>query len=137
MKHFLSLMDWSGAQIAGLLGLAGQLKANRDAHRETLRGKTLGMVFQKPSTRTRVSFEVGMTQLGGTALFLSPRDLQLGRGETIEDTARVLARYVNGIMARVFDHRDLERLSTGGAPVINGLSDRLHPCQASSRPTCV
>ncbi len=130
MKHFLSLMDWSGEAIAGLLRLARAIKADPRSYGEALRGRTLAMIFQKPSTRTRVSFEAGMSQLGGDALFLSPRDLQLGRGETIQDTARVLARYVDGIMARVFDHQDLQRLATGGVPVINGLSDRLHPVQA-------
>ncbi len=130
MKHFLSLMDWSGEAIAGLLRLARAIKADPGSYRDALRGRTLAMIFQKPSTRTRVSFEAGMSQLGGDALFLSPRDLQLGRGETIQDTARVLARYVDGIMARVFDHQDLQSLATGGVPVINGLSDRLHPVQA-------
>lgn len=130
MRHFLSLMDWTGDEIAGLLQLAVKLKADRQLHRDTLTGRTLGMIFQKPSTRTRVSFEAGMAQMGGAGLFLSPRDLQLGRGETIEDTARVLARYVDGIMARVFSHHDLDRLTAGGVPVINGLSDRLHPVQA-------
>ena len=130
MRHCLSLMDFSRDEIAGLLALAADLKANPCSRGQALAHKTLAMIFQKPSTRTRVSFEVAMAQLGGTALFLSPRDLQLGRGETIEDTARVLARYVNGIMARVFDHNDLRKLATGGVPVINGLSDRLHPCQA-------
>ncbi len=130
MKHFLSLMDWSGEAIAGLLRLARAIKADPGSYRDALRGRTLAMIFQKPSTRTRVSFEAGMSQVGGDALFLSPRDLQLGRGETIQDTARVLARYVDGIMARVFDHQDLQSLATGGVPVINGLSDRLHPVQA-------
>jgi len=113
-----------------LLRLAARVKSDPYSRRDALAGKTLAMIFQKPSTRTRVSFEVGMTRLGGTALFLSAADLQLGRGETVEDTARVLARYVDGIMARVFDQEDIERLTAGGIPVINGLSDRLHPCQA-------
>jgi ornithine carbamoyltransferase len=130
MKHFLSIMDCSADEIAGLLQLAAELKANRGSRGEALRGRTLAMIFQKPSTRTRVSFEVGMAQLGGTALHLASGDLQLGRGETVEDTARVLARYTDAIMARVFCHGDLERLAVGGVPVINGLSDRLHPCQA-------
>ncbi|MHC4717581.1 MAG: ornithine carbamoyltransferase [Planctomycetota bacterium] len=130
MTHFLSLMDWSVADIAGLLRLAARLKSDPHSRRDALAGKTLAMIFQKPSTRTRVSFEAGMTRLGGTALFLSAADLQLGRGETVQDTARVLARYVDGIMARVFDQEDLNGLTAGGIPVINGLSDRLHPCQA-------
>ena len=130
MSHFLSLMDWSADEIADLLGLAAELKANPRARRTALEGKALALIFQKRSTRTRVSFEVGMNQLGGTPLFLSSDDLHLGTSETIEDTARVLARYVDGIMARVFDHEDLVKLSVGGVPVINGLSDRLHPCQA-------
>jgi len=130
MTHFLSLMDWSAADIAGLLRLAARLKSDPLSRRDALVGKTLAMIFQKPSTRTRVSFEVGMTRLGGSALFLSAADLQLGRGETVQDTARVLARYVDGIMARVFDQEDLNGLTAGGIPVINGLSDRLHPCQA-------
>ena len=130
MTHFVSLMDWSAADIAGLLRLAARVKSDPYSRRDALAGKTLAMIFQKPSTRTRVSFEVGMTRLGGTALFLSAADLQLGRGETVEDTARVLARYVDGIMARVFGQEDIESLTAGGIPVINGLSDRLHPCQA-------
>jgi ornithine carbamoyltransferase len=130
MRHFLSLMDWSGDEIADLLELAADVKANPGPRRDALDGKALALIFQKRSTRTRVSFEVGMTQLGGTALFLSADDLHLGSSETIEDTARVLSRFVDGIMARVFDHDDLVRLTAGSVPVINGLSDLLHPCQA-------
>ncbi len=130
MRHFLSLLDFSAPEIAELLQQAASLKAQGNPRREDLAGRTLAMIFQKPSTRTRVSFEVGMRQLGGTAIFLAPSDLQLGRGETIEDTARVLGRYADAIMARVFDQQDLERLTVGGVPVINGLSDLLHPCQA-------
>jgi ornithine carbamoyltransferase len=130
MRHFLSLMDWSADEVAELLELATDLKANPGPRRDALDGKVLALIFQKRSTRTRVSFEVGMTQLGGTALFLSSDDLHLGSSETIEDTARVLSRFVDGIMARVFDHNDLEGLTAGSVPVINGLSDRLHPCQA-------
>jgi ornithine carbamoyltransferase len=130
MKHFLSLMDWSTEEIADLLELAVDVKANPAPRRGALDGKVLALIFQKRSTRTRVSFEVGMTQLGGSALFLSGEDLHLGTSETIEDTAQVLSRYVDGIMARVFAHDDVVRLSTGTVPVINGLSDRLHPCQA-------
>lgn len=130
MNHLISLLDLSRGEISELLALARRFKAAPLSHREALAGRTLAMLFQKPSTRTRVSFEVAMERLGGHALFLSPRDLQLGRGETIEDTAKVLARYCDAIMARVFDHADLRRLCEGGVPVINGLSDLLHPCQA-------
>jgi ornithine carbamoyltransferase len=129
MRHFLSLADWSGAEIRGLLALAARVKKEPDQYRHALAGKTLGMIFQKKSTRTRVSFEVGMFQLGGHALFLSGGELQLGRGETIPDTAKVLSRYVDGIMARVYAHEDVEALTAGTVPVINGLSDKLHPCQ--------
>ena len=119
----------------GLLELAGSIKNRTKAGEpyEPLRGRSLAMIFEKSSTRTRVSFEVGMTQLGGHALFLSPSDMQLGRGETIADTARVLSRYVDGIMYRAFKHenvRELARHST--VPVINGLDDREHPCQIIS-----
>jgi ornithine carbamoyltransferase len=130
VNHFLSLADCSGAEIQGLLTLAAQVKAQPGDYRAALAGQTLGMVFQKPSTRTRVSFEVGMFQLGGHALFLSGRDMQLGRGETVPDTAKVLSRYVQGIMARVFAHADVVALTAGSVPVINGLSDAVHPCQA-------
>ncbi len=130
MKHLLSLAEHSKAEIAGLLKLAAEVKANPEQYNTALAGKTLAMIFQKPSTRTRVSFEVGTFQLGGHALYLSGRDLQLGRGETIADTARVLSRYVDGILARVFSHADVEALAAGTVPVINGLSDHLHPCQA-------
>ncbi|MHC4414345.1 MAG: ornithine carbamoyltransferase [Planctomycetota bacterium] len=130
MRHFLSLMDGSADEIAGLLRLAADVKADPRPRVDALRGMAIALIFQKRSTRTRVSFEVGTTQLGGTPLFLSADDLHLGSSETIEDTARVLARYVDGIMARVFDHEDLIGLTAGGVPVINGLSDLLHPCQA-------
>jgi ornithine carbamoyltransferase len=130
VTHFLALTDRSAGEIGELLDRAATIKSDRAAYRAVLDGRTLAMIFQKRSTRTRVSFEVGMKQLGGDALFLSSDDLQLGRGETVEDTARVLARYVDAIMARVFAHEDLEKLTAGGIPVINGLSDRLHPCQA-------
>ncbi len=130
MKHMLSLMDWSSAELRDLLDLAGRIKKRPLGWPAALANKTLGMIFQKPSTRTRVSFEVAMNRLGGQAMFLSPTDTQLGRGETIADTARVLGRYVDGIMARVFDHAHVEALTASGVPVINGLSDRLHPCQA-------
>jgi len=129
--HFLSLKDWSREEIELLFEMAAAIKANPDAYSKALAGKSLAMVFQKPSTRTRVSFEVGMFQLGGQALFLGANDIQLHRGETIADTARVLSRYVHGIMARVFAHQDVLDLARhGSVPVINGLSDLLHPCQA-------
>jgi ornithine carbamoyltransferase len=130
-RHLLSLKDYSRGEIEEIYDLARKMKADRAAYRDALRGKTLGMVFQKPSTRTRVSFEVGMFQLGGAALFLGSDAIQLNRGETIADTAKVLSRYVDGIMARVFAHQDVLDLARHGTvPVINGLSDLLHPCQA-------
>ena len=130
-KHFLSLFDWSREEIELLFELAATTKASPESYASTLAGQSLAMIFQKASTRTRVSFEVGMHQLGGHALFLSAADIQLHRGETIADTARVLSRMVNGIMARVFAHQDLLDLAGyGSVPVINGLSDLLHPCQA-------
>ena len=130
-KHFLSLKDWSREEIEGLFDLAAGMKADPSAWAEALKGQSLAMVFQKPSTRTRVSFEVGMFQLGGQALFLGSNDIQLHRGETVADTAAVLSRYVDGIMARVFAHQDVLDLARHGTvPVINGLSDLLHPCQA-------
>ena len=130
-RHFLSLKDWSREEIEGLFDLAAKMKADPGAWSRALEGKSLAMVFQKPSTRTRVSFEVGMFQLGGQALFLGSNDIQLHRGETVGDTAAVLSRYVDGIMARVFAHQDvLDLARQGTVPVINGLSDLLHPCQA-------
>jgi len=130
-KHFLSLKDWSREEIELLFELSASIKANPENYADALRGQSLGMIFQKPSTRTRVSFEVGMFQLGGQALFLGANDIQLHRGETIADTARVLSRYLHGIMARVFAHEDILDLARhGSVPVINGLSDLLHPCQA-------
>jgi ornithine carbamoyltransferase len=130
-RHFLSLKDWSRTDIERLFELSTRLKADPRAFSGSLAGQSLGMIFQKASTRTRVSFEVGMFQLGGQALFLSSNDIQLHRGETIADTARVLSRMVDGIMARVFAHQDILDLARyGSVPVINGLSDLLHPCQA-------
>jgi ornithine carbamoyltransferase len=130
-KHFLSLKDWSREDIQSLFELSAAIKSDPRAYAESLRRKSLGMIFQKASTRTRVSFEVGMFQLGGHALFLSANDIQLHRGETIADTAQVLSRMVHGIMARVFAHQDILDLARHGTvPVINGLSDLLHPCQA-------
>jgi len=130
MRHLLSWTDWSSGDIQALLRVALRVKERPAVWRGALAGKTLAMIFEKSSTRTRVSFQVGASQLGGNALFLSKNDLQLGRGETVEDTARVLARYVDAIMARVYDHATLQALAQGGVPVINGLSDLVHPCQA-------
>ena len=128
-RHFLAIPDFSPAELLALFDLAARMK--RGEYREKpLAGKTLGMIFAKSSTRTRVSFEVGAYQLGGHALFLSSRDIQLGRGEPIRDTARVLSRYLDGIMIRTYDHADVEELARyGSIPVINGLTDLLHPCQ--------
>lgn len=132
MNHLLKLSDLSEADISAILNLADQLKYEKQNGIEhpLLRGKTLGMIFQKSSTRTRVSFEVGMYQLGGTALFLSASDLQMGRGEPICDTARVLSRYLDAIMIRTYRQSDVEDLAKYGTiPVINGLTDYAHPCQ--------
>ena len=130
MKHFLSLKDFSPDQLREIFELSSDVKKNPQKYRQALAGKTMAMIFQKSSTRTRVSFEVGMFQLGGHALFLSANDIQIGRGETIADTARVLSRMVDIIMARVFGHDIVEDLAKyGSVPVINGLSDFSHPCQ--------
>lgn len=132
MKHLLKLADLSAEEIIGILNLADQLKfeLKNNIEHKRLKGKTLAMIFSKSSTRTRVSFEVGMYQLGGNALFLSTNDIQLGRGEPIADTARVLSRYVDGIMIRTFKQSDVEELAKyGSIPVINGLTDYCHPCQ--------
>ncbi len=126
---FLAIPDFSRDELVSLFGLAERMKSGA-YDKKPLAGKTLAMIFMKSSTRTRVSFEAGMYQLGGHALFLSPRDVQLGRGEPIADTARVLSRYVNGIMIRTFAHQDIEELAQySSVPVINGLTDLLHPCQ--------
>ena len=132
MKHLLKLSDWSAEEIKEALDLADKLKAEKKAGVEhhILKGKTLGMIFEKSSTRTRVSFEVGIHDLGGNGLFLSSRDLQIGRGEPIEDTARVLSRYVDLIMIRTFEQEKVEKLAEyGSIPIINGLTDYCHPCQ--------
>ncbi len=132
MKHFLKLLDVSGEQIIELLNTADQLKYEKKhgIEHQRLKGKTLGMIFQKSSTRTRVSFETGIYQLGGTGLFLSSNDLQIGRGEPVRDTARVLSRYLDGIMIRTFAQKEVEDLAEyGSIPVINGLTDFAHPCQ--------
>ena len=133
MDHFLSLADLTPNELRGLLTLAVELKEEWRAsgNRPLLKGKTLGMLFQKPSLRTRISFEMGMIHLGGQALYLSPFEIQLGKRESVPDVARVLSRYVNGIMARVFGHADVLTLAEySRVPVINGLSDYNHPCQS-------
>ncbi len=132
MKHLLKLLDWSPEEITEVLNLADQLKYEKKngIQHHILKGKTLGLIFQKSSTRTRVSFEVGMYDLGGSALFLSSNDLQIGRGEPIEDTARVLSRYLDGIMIRTYAQEEVEKLAEyGSIPIINGLTDFCHPCQ--------
>lgn len=132
MKHLLKLLDLSTEEIISILDLADQLKYEKKNHipHPLLAGKSLGMIFQKSSTRTRVSFETGMYQLGGQALFLSARDLQIGRGEPVQDTARVLSRYLDGIMIRTFAQQEVEDLAQyGSIPIINGLTDFAHPCQ--------
>jgi ornithine carbamoyltransferase len=128
-RDFLAIPDFSRQELDGLFALAERMRAGT-YDKKPLAGKSLAMIFMKSSTRTRVSFEVGTFQLGGHALFLSPRDVQLGRGEPIADTARVLSRYVDGIMIRTFAHQDIEELAQyADVPVINGLTDLLHPCQ--------
>ena len=132
MKNLLKLLDCSKEDIVSILDLADQLKYEKKHNipRRHLEGKSLGMIFQKSSTRTRVSFEAGMYQLGGQAMFLSNRDLQIGRGEPVQDTARVLSRYLDGIMIRTFAQNEAESLAEyGSIPVINGMTDFAHPCQ--------
>ncbi len=132
MKHLLKMLDLSENEILELLDLADQLKyeLKHGIPHPLLQGRTLGMIFQKASTRTRVSFETGIYQLGGYGLFLSSHDLQIGRGEPVEDTARVLSRYLDGIMIRTFEQAEVEALASyGSIPVINGLTDFCHPCQ--------
>src|SRR4051794_18554371 len=130
-KDFIEIHDYSADEVHHIFELARAIKQHPQNYRDALAGKTLAMIFEKSSTRTRVSFEAGMFQLGGHALFLSARDIQLGRGEPIPDTARVLSRYVDGIMARTFAHRTVTDLAQySSIPVINGLTDLSHPCQA-------
>ena len=132
MKHLLKLLDWSTEEILSTLDLADRLKEEKKKgiRHPILEGKTLGMIFEKSSTRTRVSFEVGMHELGGQALFLSSKELQIGRGEPVEDTARVLSRFLDGIMIRTFEQTEVEALAKyGSIPIINGLTDFCHPCQ--------
>src|SRR5215204_3651489 len=128
-RDFLAIPDFTRAELYEILALARDMKRGT-YNRRPLEGKTIALIFEKSSTRTRVSFEVGAFQLGGHALFLSSRDIQLGRGEPLRDTARVLSRYLDGIMIRTYDHSDVEELARyGSIPVINGLTDLLHPCQ--------
>ncbi|MFC1485274.1 ornithine carbamoyltransferase [bacterium] len=131
-KNFLRLSDFSKNDLYEIFKKTIDLKKNKNSEKP-LEGKTLAMIFQKSSTRTRISFETGMYQLGGHALFLNPNDMQIGRGESIEDTAKILSGYVDGIMIRTYDHKDIETLAEHASiPVINGLSDMFHPCQALS-----
>lgn len=131
-RHFLTLLDYSSDELRALLERATELKKMREQGQSyaPLKNKTLAMIFDKSSTRTRVSFETGMVQLGGHALFLSPRDTQFGRGEPIEDSARVLSRMVDAVMIRTFEHENVEKFAAhSSVPVINGLTDLYHPCQ--------
>ncbi|MFT5584201.1 MAG: ornithine carbamoyltransferase [Cognaticolwellia sp.] len=129
-RHLLSLAEQTPEELRNILDLARQIKLNPRAFSQACAGQTLAMIFQKPSLRTRVSFQTGIYQLGGQGIYLGPTDIQLHRGESIPDTAKVLSRYVDGIMARVFDHAHLEEMAEfGDIPIINGLSDLLHPCQ--------
>ncbi|MGA8809455.1 MAG: ornithine carbamoyltransferase [Thermoanaerobaculia bacterium] len=130
-KDFIEIHDYSKDEVREIFEIARDMKANREKYRDALKGKTLAMIFEKSSTRTRVSFEVGMFQMGGHALFLSSRDIQIGRGEPIYDSAKVLSRYVDGIMARTFAHKTVTELAEyASVPVINGLTDLSHPMQA-------
>src|SRR6185312_643358 len=132
-RSFTRVADWSGDELLAVLDLADDLKERRRRREEhhLLPGRALGMIFQKPSTRTRVSFEVGIAELGGHGLYLAAGDLQLGRGETLRDTATVLSRYLSGLMIRTFAQEDVEELARHASiPVINGLTDSSHPCQA-------
>lgn len=130
MRHFLKETDFTESELPGLFAQAREFKRLRGTHARPLAGQTWAMMFSKASTRTRVSFEVGIHELGGNPLFLNAGDIQLGRGESVEDTARVLSRFVHGLVVRTFKHSDVEQLAgSGSVPVINGLTDFLHPCQ--------
>jgi ornithine carbamoyltransferase len=130
-KDFLTLADFSSEELSGMVKLATQMKANPNNYKQSLSGKVLGMIFNKKSTRTRLSFEVGIIQLGGAGIFISTQDTQTARGETISDTAKVLSRYLDGIMIRTYEHADaVEMARHATIPVINGLTDYNHPCQA-------
>ncbi|HLB58559.1 MAG TPA: ornithine carbamoyltransferase [Bdellovibrionota bacterium] len=129
-KDFIALTDFTSKELEGMILLAEKMKKNPDKYRKSLQGKTLGMIFNKHSTRTRVSFEVGIFQLGGIGLYFGPGQLQLDRGESVSDTAKTLSRYLDGIMIRTFSHKDVEELAKHATvPVINGLTDFNHPCQ--------
>lgn len=131
-KNFLSLLDVNSEEIISILELAEKfkkIKRKSRRHDQALKGKVLGMIFQKPSTRTRVSFEAGMYQMGGNVVYMDSNNTQLARGETVEDTARTLSLYVDCLMARVYNHDDLKKLTAASIPIINGLSDTFHPCQ--------
>lgn len=130
MKHFLKETDFTASELPALFNLAREFKRNRGTHAKPLAGQTWAMIFSKSSTRTRVSFEVGIHELGGNPLFLNKNDIQIGRGESVEDTARVLSRFIHGLIVRTFDHGEVEKLAQhGSVPVINALTDLLHPCQ--------
>jgi ornithine carbamoyltransferase len=131
MRHYLSVDDFSPGELGEVLKLAARLKADRSTMRDALRGRSIALIFEKPSTRTRVSFEVGVAELGGHPVVLSAGELQLGRGETIQDTGRVLSRYVDAVVLRTYEQERLEVLiSTATVPIVNALSDFEHPCQA-------
>lgn len=130
MRHFLKETDFTASELPALFAMARELKCTRGRHATPLAGQTWAMIFSKSSTRTRVSFDVGIHELGGHPIFLNKNDIQLGRGETVEDTARVLSRFVHGLIVRTYDHREVEQLAANGSiPVINALTDLLHPCQ--------
>lgn len=130
MRHFLQETDFNRAEVAQIFSLARRFKAERGRHEKPLNGQTWAMIFAKSSTRTRVSFEVGIHELGGNPLFLNKNDIQIGRGESIADTAKVLSRFVHGLIVRTYAHSDIEQLAQhGSVPVINALTDFLHPCQ--------
>jgi ornithine carbamoyltransferase len=130
MRHFLKETDFNAAEVAQIFELARHYKTNRGSHEKPLAGQTWGMIFAKSSTRTRVSFEVGIHELGGNPIFLSTNDIQLGRGESISDTAKVLSRYIHGLVVRTYKQSDIEELAQHGSiPIVNALTDFLHPCQ--------
>lgn len=130
MRHFLKETDFARAELNDLFAETARLKRDRGRHERPLAGQTWALIFSKSSTRTRVSFEVGIHELGGNPLFLNRNDIQIGRGETVQDTARVLSRFVHGLVVRTFDHAEVQTLAdTGSIPVINALTDLLHPCQ--------
>ncbi|MCM2274684.1 MAG: ornithine carbamoyltransferase [Candidatus Didemnitutus sp.] len=130
MRHFLKDTDFSASEIASIFTLAARLKRERGAHEKPLAGQTWALIFSKSSTRTRVSFEVGIHELGGNPLFLNRNDIQIGRGESVEDTAKVLSRFVHGLIVRTYEQSEIERLAAAGSiPIVNALTDFLHPCQ--------